>query len=219
MSINALADGRWAVLKTDTTGRRPGVDRVVDVAVVQYDGLVHVGEGRAVVNPGVPIPAVCTKMHGIDDVRVQNRPSLTEVAEKLVARLSGRIVVGFNVAKFDIPMLCGDLESQGWSRLATELRGLPVVDVMLMARYLDAKYRSHAMQAVFSRYGVGVQPGKGGVAMGKADAIWRAMVAMAGTHKHYFERSASELAALAGGLAGGRGARPADDGRTGAEWL
>ena len=176
--MNALEMGRWAVLKVDTTGKKIGVDHVVDVAVVQFDGTTFVGEGRAVVNPQVPIHPKASAIHGITNERVATRPLLTQVADRLAARIATRTIVGYNVAKFDVPMLTKDLEQSGMERLAGVIRAVPVVDVLLLARHLEPAFHSYGFEAVASRAGVEL-PKKDGRALSHAHGIWSVLMALA----------------------------------------
>jgi DNA polymerase III subunit epsilon len=60
------------ILDTETMGLDPQRDRIIEIGFQQWtsDGLVK--EWRTIVNPGVPIPAAATKVHGITDAKVQN---------------------------------------------------------------------------------------------------------------------------------------------------
>ena len=57
------------------------------------------------VNPGIPIPAKTTAIHGIRDEDVTNSPTFKEVARNLAAFLEGCDLAGYNAIKFDIPVL------------------------------------------------------------------------------------------------------------------
>lgn len=59
------------VIDAETTGVDPKNDRIVELGFQQWgpEGLVK--EWRSLVNPGVPIPASATKVHGITDVTVK----------------------------------------------------------------------------------------------------------------------------------------------------
>jgi DNA polymerase III epsilon subunit family exonuclease len=124
--VRQLPDGRWslvavataqplveecafAVVDVETTGMRAsGTDRITEIAVV----LVH-GERRellfeSLVNPGRPIPAFISSMTGITEAMVRAAPHFEEVADQVLAALSGRIFVAHN-ARFDWSFVSAEL--------------------------------------------------------------------------------------------------------------
>lgn len=55
------------LVDTETTGVDPQKDRIVEIGFQQWGAEGMVKEWRALVNPGIPIPASATKVHGITD--------------------------------------------------------------------------------------------------------------------------------------------------------
>lgn len=125
--VRQLEDGRWglvpeaqgspllddcafAVVDVETTGVRSGYgDRITEIAVA----VVH-GERREVVfetlvNPDRPIPRAVCAITNITNEMVRNAPRFSEVAERLLAALAGRVFVAHN-ARFD------------WNFVSAELR-------------------------------------------------------------------------------------------------
>ncbi len=115
-----------ASLDLETTGPFVGVDRIVDIGIVTLFPDGHVEEWQTLVNPGVPIPASATAIHGITDELVNAAPRLEAIAGEIIARLSGCDLTGFNLKRFDLPFLKADLERAG---VTCELAGA-VVDAM-----------------------------------------------------------------------------------------
>lgn len=60
------------VLDYETTGVDPARDRIVEIGFQQWSAEGMVKEWRSLVNPGVPIPAEASTVHGITDAMVQN---------------------------------------------------------------------------------------------------------------------------------------------------
>jgi DNA polymerase-3 subunit epsilon len=56
-------------------------------------------------NPGIPIPAAATAIHGITDADVANQNSFRQVARSLAAYLEGCDLCGYNIWIFDLRML------------------------------------------------------------------------------------------------------------------
>jgi DNA polymerase-3 subunit epsilon len=101
----------FAVVDVETTGLEPGVDRVVEVAVVRTDPLGRVThEYATAVNPGGPV--LLTEVHGLDEAAVREAPCFAQVAAALAARLTGAVLVGHNVA-FDLAFLRAEYARAG----------------------------------------------------------------------------------------------------------
>jgi len=106
----APADLPYAVVDVETTGMRArGGDRVTEVAVVHVDGGRATVAFDSLVNPGRPIPPLITRLTGIDDAAVADAPRFEEVADRVLAALTGRVFVAHN-ARFDLSFVRAELE-------------------------------------------------------------------------------------------------------------
>jgi DNA polymerase-3 subunit epsilon len=99
-----------AVLDLETTGTDPQKDRIVEVGVLKIapDGRQERRTWR--INPGMPIPAEATAIHGISDADVAAAPRFEQVVDELLALLAGCDLCGFNLKRFDLRLLhveCG----------------------------------------------------------------------------------------------------------------
>lgn len=95
-----LADPGTVVLDCETTGLHDEA-RIVDLAVYGVAGDVLFGAPgeilvNTLLNPGEPIPAEATGIHGITDQHVAGAPSFGDVAEQLGAALAGKRVLIYN---------------------------------------------------------------------------------------------------------------------------
>ena len=93
------------VFDLETTGVDVVKDRIVEISLVKImpDGTKEVKTRR--INPGMPIPAEASAVHGIYDDDVKDCPAFKTVAKSLAAYISGCDYAGFNSNTFDIPML------------------------------------------------------------------------------------------------------------------
>lgn len=87
-----LDDPSCVVLDTETTGLHDSA-RIVEIAILSIDGEVLLD---SLVNPGVPIPAEATRIHGITDEMVKDAPTFSDLLVPLTAALHGRKVVIYN---------------------------------------------------------------------------------------------------------------------------
>ncbi len=93
------------VFDLETTGVNIASDRIVEIAILKIfpDGREELR--RHLVNPGIPIPAEVTAIHGISDEDVKDKPTFKEIAGNLNSFLQNCDLVGYNSIKFDIPVL------------------------------------------------------------------------------------------------------------------
>ncbi len=99
-----LADPDTVILDTETTGLHDEA-RIVDLGVITAAGDVLMD---TLINPGEPIPADATDIHGIMDAQVAMAPSFEVVLDRLAAVLHGRRCVICNQA-FDVARLRHEL--------------------------------------------------------------------------------------------------------------
>jgi DNA polymerase-3 subunit epsilon len=89
----------------ETTGINVSTDRIVEISLLKISPNGREQWMTTRVNPGIPIPAKVTAIHGISDEDVANAPSFREIAKNLAAFLEGCDLAGYNSIKFDIPVL------------------------------------------------------------------------------------------------------------------
>ncbi len=94
-----------AMLDIEATGTNPQTDRIIDLAFVKLfpDGRQESHEFR--LNPIIPIPPEATAIHGIHDEDVHNAPPFKDRAQAIADALANSDLAGFNLLRFDIPML------------------------------------------------------------------------------------------------------------------
>lgn len=90
----ALADGDAVILDTETTGLHDEA-RIVDLAVTTVSGEALLD---TLINPGEPIPAEASGIHGITDAMVTGAPSFAEILSRLADALAGRRVLVYNLS-------------------------------------------------------------------------------------------------------------------------
>lgn len=89
----------------ESTGINIAKDRIIEIAVMKIfpNGETTVKTRR--INPGIPIPAEATAIHGISDSDVKTAPLFKEVAREYANFIDGADLGGFNILKFDLPLL------------------------------------------------------------------------------------------------------------------
>lgn len=94
-----------AVFDIESTGMNVCRDRIVEISIVKIfpDKTTKTFSFR--LNPGIPITAESSMVHGIYDKDVKDQPLFKDVAQEILQILDGCDLGGFNHIKFDIPML------------------------------------------------------------------------------------------------------------------
>lgn len=93
------------IFDLETTGTNITQDRIIEIAVVKMMPNGEILRKANVLNPAIPIPAESTIFHGLTDEDVKGKPTFKEVAKEYARFMEGADLAGFNVLKFDIPML------------------------------------------------------------------------------------------------------------------
>jgi len=89
----------------ETTGINITQDRIIEIAVIKVMPNGEVIKKSNVVNPTIPIAPESTAIHGISNEDVKDKPTFKEVAKDYARFFEGADLAGFNILKFDVPML------------------------------------------------------------------------------------------------------------------
>ncbi|MFF3487305.1 TerD family protein [Streptomyces sp. NPDC002701] len=93
----------WALVDVETSGLRPGRDRVLSLAILTLDAQGNqTGEFSTLLNPGCDPGPV--HVHGLTPDRLADAPTFEEIAPQTGALLSSRVLVAHN-AQFDYDFL------------------------------------------------------------------------------------------------------------------
>ena len=94
-----------AFFDLETTGLNIATDRIVEICILKImpNGEKILKTER--INPTIPIPIESSLIHGIYDQDVKDKPTFKHIAKTYAQFLEGADLAGFNVIKFDVPML------------------------------------------------------------------------------------------------------------------
>ena len=94
-----------AFFDLETTGINVSKDRIVELSVLKVmpDGTEHKKTWR--INPTIPIPEKTSKIHGIYDEDVKDKPTFKDLAKEISDFFEDSDLVGYNSNKFDVPLL------------------------------------------------------------------------------------------------------------------
>lgn len=97
------------VFDLETTGTNVSKDCIVEICILKVNPDASRETKTWIVNPGIPIPAETTAIHGISDEDVKDAPTFKDIAPKIMAMISGADLGGFNSNRFDVPLLAEEL--------------------------------------------------------------------------------------------------------------
>ncbi len=94
-----------AFFDLETTGINISKDRIVEISILKIMPNGEEEKKTELVNPGIPIPHETSMIHGIYDEDIKDKPYFKDLARVLVKFLEGCDLAGFNILRFDVPLL------------------------------------------------------------------------------------------------------------------
>ena len=102
----------YAVVDIEATGGNHIKGRIIEIAIILFDGKEIISEYSTLVNPEVKIDWYVTKLTGITNTMVAEAPLFKEVAEEIATLTKGNIFVAHDV-DFDYKFLKTELKKAG----------------------------------------------------------------------------------------------------------
>ena len=130
----ALAETAFVVVDLETTGGSAQYDRVLEVAAIRVRNGVVLDRFEQLVEPGIPIPPIVTRITGINAALVRGKPRFESFLPDLRRLFEGAVVVAHN-ASFDCNFL-----SNAFSRAGMAWEGDRVCTLRLARRLMPGLY-------------------------------------------------------------------------------
>lgn len=123
-------------LDIEATGLSVGSDRIVEISLVKVlpDNSTEILTER--VNPGIPIPELVSRIHGIYDQDVADCKSFKELAPTILKFIGNADLAGYNSNKFDVPMLAEEFLR---AEQDFELEGRKLIDVQNIFHFMEPR--------------------------------------------------------------------------------
>lgn len=134
-----------ACLDLETTGVNIIHDRIIEIAIIKLmpNGERLFFEKR--INPEKNIPLEASLVHNIYDQDVQDKPTFKQIAKSLLDFLKGADLAGFNLIRFDLPML---VESFLRADMEFKLNTRHIIDVQKIFHLMEKR----TLKAAYSFY-------------------------------------------------------------------
>lgn len=146
-------DFAGVLLDLETTGTVPEFDRVIEVAVADLEADFQLTNKKTWrIYPGVPIPPEATCVNGITDADLEGCPHFGNVAGEIQERLSNVVVIGWNLARFDIPILQTEFERGGRKWVPQGILDVMKIHHQLNPRDLEAAHRQYQGDPIADRH-------------------------------------------------------------------
>ena len=94
----------YVVIDTETTGLKASSERIIQLSAIKYVEWTPVEIWNTYVNPHKEISAEATKVNGITESMLVDKPSINQVAQSFVDFIGNNAVVGYNLP-FDLKFL------------------------------------------------------------------------------------------------------------------
>jgi DNA polymerase-3 subunit epsilon len=138
------------IFDLETTGTNITQDRIIEIAVIKMMPNGEVMRKANVLNPTIPILPESTAIHGISEEDVKGKPTFKEIAKEYMRFFEGADLAGFNVLKFDIPMLVEEFLRAG---VEFDYSRKKIVDAqkifhLMEKRTLSAAYRFYVNKEI-----------------------------------------------------------------------
>lgn len=137
-----------AFFDLETTGTNISNDRIVEISIVKVGLDNETIIKTTKINPTIPIPIESSLIHGIYDEDVADKPTFKSIAHSLAQFLEGCDFGGFNLIKFDVPVLAEEFIRAG---VEFDITNRKIVDVqrifhMMEPRNLTAAYKFYCQK-------------------------------------------------------------------------
>ncbi|GAB4191482.1 MAG: DUF3820 family protein [Simkaniaceae bacterium] len=132
---------------TETTGTKPGKDRIVEIAA--YDPYAD-RSFVEFVNPQMPIPPESSAIHNITDDMVQDAPAFDVIGKRFIEFCSGDVVlIAHNNDAFDKIFLEEECKRSG-----LDIPDWPYIDTLKWARKYRTDLPRHSLQHLREVFGI-----------------------------------------------------------------
>ncbi len=137
-----------AVIDLETTGVNIANDRIIEIFILRINPDGAKQTKHKFINPGMPIPAESSAIHGITDDKVADAPLFKTVANELKQFIGNADLAGFNSNRFDIPLLMEEFLRAG---IEVDMANRKLLDVQQIFHTMEKRTLSAAYKFYCSK--------------------------------------------------------------------
>jgi DNA polymerase-3 subunit epsilon len=112
----------------ETTGTNVASDRIIELCAIKLNPDGSQDELYEILDPTIPIPEGATAVHGFTNEMVTGKPTFAEKAELFADFFCNCDLGGYNIKRFDVPMLMEEFARLG--KYPVKVSEAKMVDVM-----------------------------------------------------------------------------------------
>jgi DNA polymerase-3 subunit epsilon len=132
----------------ETTHLDVNIARIVEIALIKLFSDATTESFLTRINPRIPIPVDATRIHGINNFDVMDKPVFPEVAIDIQSFIKDCDLAGFNLIAYDLPILINEFKRTG---IDFSMENVYIIDVMTIfkmkeRRNLSAAYRFYCLK-------------------------------------------------------------------------
>jgi DNA polymerase-3 subunit epsilon len=128
----------------ETTGTSTTKDRIIEICAIKVNTDGTQQELYHLINPAIPISPGATAVHGITDEMVAGKPTFGDLVEELAAYFEGSDLGGYNIKRFDVPMLMEEFHR--FKKYPIHYSEVKLVDVMAIYHRKERRDLSAAVK-------------------------------------------------------------------------
>ncbi|MCC7158836.1 MAG: GIY-YIG nuclease family protein [Ignavibacteria bacterium] len=149
---SSIHDAVFTVFDVETTGLSPDRNRMTEIGIVRIQGGEVLDEYETLMNPGQFIPPEITRLTGITNELVFDKPAFETLAPDILSFINGSVgcvvLTGHNV-KFDYGFLNASLVRSGYNKLS-----YPSICTARLARRLSRSLPSKSLDSLRRHFGI-----------------------------------------------------------------
>lgn len=120
----------------EATGLSIVHDRIVQISLLKISPDGNQELLNYTINPGIPIPTEVVAIHGITNEMVKDKPGFSAVANHLLEFIGEADLGGYNLLKFDVPML---MEEFIRTDIEFEIENRNIIDVQAIFHKMEQR--------------------------------------------------------------------------------
>ncbi len=127
----------------ETTHLDINLARIIEIAMIKLYPDNRTESYLSRVNPGIPIPSEATRIHGITNLDVMDKPSFRDIARDVYSVMEHCDLAGYNLIAYDLPVLVNEFKRAGID-FATD--NIAIIDVMEIFKKKERRNLAAAYQ-------------------------------------------------------------------------
>ena len=127
----------------ETTGLDIGTARIVEIFLLRISPNNSKDILTILINPEIPIPPETTKIHGITDNDVKDKPIFKQTAKKINEFIGNADLAGYNILRYDLPLLAEEFLRVG---IVFDISNRSVIDIQNIFHKMEPRNLSAALR-------------------------------------------------------------------------